>query len=366
MLRFILLILPLLNPLFWLPPAHALVEIGTPGNEAVRIDEIYQREGTSFLAIDDVLMAIGVSGEWDSVEHVYRIRTSSGRAIISPGSQFLKVGENITPIVHRPRFIDGKLRVSEDFIQRQLAPLLSAPLYYVNHDPAQVEPSNDPLDRLFSFLLRKKTPAGDHSKRIVAIDPGHGGRDPGALGLDGIKEKELTLAVAERLEKLLKMHQDAPVLLTRNDDYAVEPQQRLEIVADGVADVMISVHAQSYFTSSPSGILIYIQPQLEQELLAGMFAESSSMRLAASLQQALTEAGFVVRAIQQQSVLPLGRGDLPRVLVELGNLVNPDELAELKDATRQQDLARAFFDGVQSYFQQQQEIANEHVQPAAQ
>lgn len=352
--------------LLWSQTSFAWVEIGLLGVEPTVIEEVYQRQGTSFVAIDDVLGSVALTGEWDSVDHVYRIRTPRGTGIISPGSQFLKFGERLTPIPHRPRFIDGKLRVSETFIQQQLAPLLDTPLYYVNHDPPEVTASGDPLDRLFSFLLRKKPQVVDHGKRIVVIDPGHGGQDLGALGRNGEKEKLLTFQISQRLEKLLKMHQDAPVVMTRDDDYAVEAQHRLEIAAEASADLLLSLHVQSFFRQEPHGIMLYIQPEIEQEIIAGMLTENSSLPLAVSLRQALADAGFMVHEIQQQPVFPLGRGDLPRVLIEMGNLNHSGDLAILQDQTRQQDLARALFEGVQSYFRSQQEKIREELPPQPQ
>ena len=346
--------LPLFSLLFFLLgftlPASALVEIGRSGEEPLIIEDVYLREGTAFISIDEVLNALKLQGEWNSVAHVYAIRTPHGRAIISPGSQFLKLGDNFIPITHRPRFIDGKLRVSEVFLLRQLAPLLTEPIHYRNHNPpAQIE-SEDPLDRLFAFLLRKKEPVADGSKWIVSIDPGHGGEDTGALGLNGSKEKTVTLAVGQRLEKLLKMHQDAPVVLTRDDDYALDMERRLEVVAAGQADVLLSLHAQSFFSAEASGVNLYIQPQTERDVPDGMVIENSSLQLAEILQQKLANNGFDVHGIKELPVYPLGRGDLPRVLVEMGSLTNADDLAMLQDPTRQQDFARALFDGLQAFF----------------
>jgi len=346
--------LPLFSLLFFLLgftlPASALVEIGRSGEEPLVIEDVYLREGTAFISIDEVLDALKLQGEWNSVAHVYAIRTPHGRAIISPGSQFLKLGDNFIPITHRPRFIDGKLRVSEVFLLRQLAPLLTEPIYYRNHNPpAQIE-SEDPLDRLFAFLLRKKEPVADGSKWIVSIDPGHGGEDTGALGLNGSKEKAVTLAVAQRLEKLLKMHQDAPVVLTRDGDYALNMERRLAVVAEGQADVLLSLHAQSFFSAEASGVNLYIQPQTERDVPDGMVIENSSLQLAEILQQKLANNGFDVHDIKELPVYPLGRGDLPRVLVEMGSLTNSGDLATLQDPTRQQDFARALFDGLQAFF----------------
>jgi N-acetylmuramoyl-L-alanine amidase len=333
------------------PSANALVEVGRPGQEPMVIEDVYLREGTAFVSIDDILAALELEGAWNSVAHVYTIRTPHGRAVISPGSQFLELGDNLIPITHRPRFIDSKLRVSEAFLLRQLAPLLTEPIYYRNHNPPAPTQSEDPLDRLFAFLLRKKEPVADGSKWVVSIDPGHGGEDSGSLGLNGSKEKTITLDVGQRLEKLLKMHQDAPVVLTRDGDYALDMEHRLEVVAEGQADVLLSLHAQAFFSDESSGVNLYIQPQTERDVPDGISVENSSLKLAEILQQKLQRDGFDVHAIRELPVYPLGRGDLPRVMVEMGSLSNAVDLANLQDPIRQQDFARALFDGLQAFFE---------------
>ena len=71
-----------------------------------------------------------------------------------------------------------------------------------------------PLDRLFAFLLRKQQPENGPRLRAIALDPGHGGEDPGALGAGGSKEKTAVLEVARRLEKKLKMQLGIPIYLS--------------------------------------------------------------------------------------------------------------------------------------------------------
>ena len=351
-MRAIVTLIFLISSLVLLLPvsASAIVEIGKVGQDPVIIEEVYQREGTSFVAIDEVLSALQIEGAWDSVDHIYRIRTSRGWAVISPGSQFLKLGDNFVPISHRPRFIDGKLRVSENFILGQLAPLVDEPLRYRNHNPPAAVETEDPLDRLFAFLLRRKPQPEDRSRWLVALDPGHGGLDSGAIGPDGSKEKNVNLAIARRIERFLKMHQEAPVIMTRDNDYEVEVEKRLQAVAQAGADVLLSLHVQNFFSPEPHGVMLFIQSEMERDLLEGITGENASRQLAEALQTALQAAGFTVAGIVEQPVLPLGRGDLPRVLVEMGSLSNPDDLAMLHDLSRQQDLARALFDGLQDFF----------------
>lgn len=331
-------------------PSFALVEIGRPGKDLTVIEDVYLREGTAFISIDDALAALEMEGTWDSVAHIYTISTPHGSAIISPGSQFLKLGDNFIPVAHRPRFIDGKLRVSEVFLLRQLAPLMTEPMYYRNHDPPEEIQEEDPLDRLFAFLLRKKKSSVESSKWVVSIDAGHGGADTGSLGADGTKEKDINLAVSQRLEKLLKMHQDAPVIMTRDGDYALELDSRLELVAEGQADVLLSLHSEAFFSTKAAGVRLYVQPQTERDVPDGAVVENYSLLLSMFLREKLLAHGFQVSAIQELPVYPLGRGDLPRVLVEMGSLTNHSDLTTLQNPERQQDFARALFDGLQAFF----------------
>jgi N-acetylmuramoyl-L-alanine amidase len=209
--------------------------------------------------------------------------------------------------------------------------------------------AEDPLDRLFAFLLQKKDDIRPQNKRIVVIDPGHGGQDPGVLGPEGVKEKSLTLTVAHRLEKLLKMHQDAPVVLTRNDDYTIDLPKRLEIVAESGADVMLSLHAQMYFRTDPQGVMLFVQSQANWTDPGVAFDEDTSLVLAEALKRSLQAGGFKVHPVQELPVLPLGQGNLPRVMIEMGNLGNALDLSMLQDDTRQQDFARALFDGLNQF-----------------
>jgi N-acetylmuramoyl-L-alanine amidase len=333
-------------------PAGATVELSLAGNAPTTITEVYLRNDVPFLAVGDVLSALKLSGHWDSVAHVYDIRTARGRAVISPGSHYLRIGESFTPIDPQPRFIDGRLRVPEEFVTKVLPKALGMTVYYRNLNPPDPIPSGNgsSLDQLFAFLLRKKKPANAPALRGVAIDPGHGGQDVGALGLEGSKEKDVDLQVAKRLEKQLKMQLGIPVYLSRTGDYTVTPRQRLATADHPDVDAFLILHAQAAFTSAAHGVTLFIRPK--EESAAGTPTEiggGESMRLAQSLAAALTAAGFTVDGIWQAPLLPLGRGDLPTVLVEMGYLTNPADQSMLADPAGDERLAKALFDGLKSF-----------------
>ena len=334
-------------------PARAAVELALDGQPPVLLEEVYLRDGVSFLAVEDVLPVLALDGRWDSVAHVYRLQTPRGTALISPGSNYLRLGERFIPLSKPPRFIDGRLRLPEDFVLSQLPYLIGQPVYYRNLNPRQQEihdPDETALDRLFAFILRKKKPAGSGPLlRAVAIDPGHGGQDPGALGPGGAAEKNVTLQVGRHLEKLLKMRLGIPVFLSRDNDYALSLKQRHEAAAHPDVDAFILLHAQASLSPHLRGITLFVRPQEEsagESLPAGA---DDSLLLARHLRDQLRQEGFQVTGIIQAPILFLGRGDLPTVLVELGYLSNGEERALLQDTQHQERLAVALYQGLQQF-----------------
>ena len=359
--------------LLWAVPSLAAIEIGLTGRPHVTIEDVYERDGVAFVAIDEVANVLGLTGQWDNVAHLYRIETPKGQAVISPGSSYLRLGERSVKVAHRPRFIDGKLRVSEPFLVEQFAPFLGLPLELSNSNPAAPPPPESPLDQLFSLLLLQRPKAAVDSQWVVAIDPGHGGQEAGAIGKGGATEQTINLAVAEQLQKLLKMRRGAPVVMTRDADYAVSPAQRLEAVARGQADVLLSLHAQAHFSPVARGVMLYVAPEKAAESPAGSAQEpppagvpgiNASMRLAEALRDAFTAAGYVVAPVQERPLFPLGQGNLPRVLVEMGFLSNDGDLARLKDPAQQQLLAQVLFNGLEAFLKTYQNLQESPYAPA--
>ncbi|PLY01335.1 MAG: hypothetical protein C0623_05435 [Desulfuromonas sp.] len=332
-------------------PVRAAVELAVDGQPPESIEEVYLREGVSFLAIDDVLPVLGLGGSWDAVNHIYRILTPRGTAVISPGSHFLKLGERYIPLDKKPRFIDSRLRVSEGFVTRHLPDLLGERIYYRNLDPQSTADrgGGSALDRLFSFLLRKKNPADGPVLRAVAIDPGHGGPDAGSIGDGGVKEKDVTLAVAESLQKLIKMQLGIPIYMTRDDDYGLTPEERLKPATQPDVDALLLLHAQAAPDYKPQGIHLYVRRTEALPEQAIQTDDKDSLRLAESLADSLRNAGLTVYPIVKAPLLPLGQGDLPTVLIEIGYLTNPADRMLLQDEEGQVKLAKALFNGLKEF-----------------
>ncbi|MCD6525732.1 MAG: N-acetylmuramoyl-L-alanine amidase [Desulfuromonas sp.] len=333
---------------------QAAVELSRQGHSPQLLSEVYHHEGVPYLAIDEVLPALGLSGYWSPIQHRYRIRTPLGKATFFPGGQYLQIGDRFLPLKHRPRFIDGRLRISEDFIVDQLAELVPYPIFYRNLNPekAVVEGDDGPLDKLFAFLLQKKKGISEPTLRAVAIDPGHGGEETGAIGMGGVKEKTVVLAVAKQLEKQIKMKLGVPIYLSRDDDYYLSFDQHLQSARHDNVDAFLLLHAQASFSPDPHGIHLYVRPGENEFIASASDSEAekaSSMMLALHLSAALRDAGFEVVEVAQAPLMPLVRGNLPTVLIELGYLSNSDDQALLTDAAGQQRLAEALFAGLQAF-----------------
>lgn len=342
-------------------PLPAAVDIAPRGKDPVRLTDVYQQNGVPYVAVEDALDAVDLAGHWNSIKHIFRIRTRRGWAEISPASSYLKIADTYYPMQEKPRFIDGRLRVTENFIINQLPLLVGRPIYFRNLDPdldSEVVEEPGGFEQLFAFLLNKKVKRSGPLIRAVAIDPGHGGLDTGVLSASGFKEKEVNLKVAEKLTKQLKMKLGIPIYLSRDGDYELSLEQRLEPASKEDVDIWLLLHAQASFSAEPHGVTLFIRPDDVSRSEVEAAAEpilSASRQLADNLALALREAGVDVNGIYPSPLLSLGRGDLPTVQVELGYLSHPEELSALQNEKYQTRLAQALYAGIRSYAKSKKE-----------
>lgn len=314
----------------------AAVEIQLDGEEPVLIRSVYLREGVVFLPLREVLPALHLSGAWDGAKHLYRINASDGEILLAPGSRKLRYGKRSIPLKQAPRFFAGELSVPEEVVITHLPRLLDLEITYANQDvvpaPPELSTEEEPGDVLAAALPLQQ----------IVIDPGHGGDDPGAISPEGVKEKDLTLALALRLEKLLKMEGLASLRLTRDGDYAVSLRRRAgEIRGAAAENLLLSLHASAWKSSQTRGCTIYLLPRSDNE--------EESFLLAQSLANALQGAGVADCGIERATLSPLNRTPFPAILLELGYLTNPDERTLLGSSAGQEGIARALALGVKNY-----------------
>ncbi|MHC4771511.1 MAG: N-acetylmuramoyl-L-alanine amidase family protein, partial [Planctomycetota bacterium] len=155
----------------------------------------------------------------------------------------------------------------------------------------------------------------------VVIDPGHGGKDPGATSYHGYYEKTVNLRIARKLASYLE-NRGVRVIMTRNNDTFIELNERAEIANRAGADLFVSIHCDSHQNRSQNGYTIYVARS----------ASWSSKKTGAAINQAMGQTGLSSVGIRNQDFRVLVRTACPAVLVECGYLTNPSEASLLDDS----------------------------------
>ncbi|MHB1198383.1 MAG: N-acetylmuramoyl-L-alanine amidase [Polaromonas sp.] len=220
---------------------------------------------------------------------------------------------------------------------------------------------------------------------IVALDPGHGGEDPGAIGPGGTREKDVVLQIAHRLRERINQQPNMRAYLTRDADFFVPLQVRVQKARRVQADLFISLHADAFFTDRPQGASVFAlsekgasssaarwiaNKENSADLVGGvnvkardevvqkaLFDMSTTAQIKDSLKLGsamLGEIGNVGKLhkprVEQASFAVLKAPDIPSVLVETAFISNPDEEARLRSDDYQIQLADALMRGITRYF----------------
>jgi N-acetylmuramoyl-L-alanine amidase len=219
-----------------------------------------------------------------------------------------------------------------------------------------------------------KKPLFEAYRRVIAIDPGHGGDESGAEGSNGTNEKAVTLKLAQILAT--ELQRKYRVVLTRKDDNQVELEMRTALANHHKADLLISLHTGGSFIHGTSGLLIYyyqdfaedprkrtVTPpvQVQDENTPILWDQVQSRHLEKSRALArLLNTHLNDSALDQESrvqgapLLLLQGANMPAILIEIGYLSNPAEEKQLKDQRFLIDLAKKISRGIDEYFEQEQ------------
>ena len=172
----------------------------------------------------------------------------------------------------------------------------------------------------------------------IGIDPGHGGRDPGAVGPTGIREKDVTLPISLELGQLLKQAGFEPVL-TRIDDRAVELATRSSMLNNQNCDLAISVHINSAARREADYISTFIQGK-----------NGEAEKLAQKVQAELVRAtGWPDGGVRGKDLHMTRETKMPAILVECGFISNPEQERQLRQPETQKKLAQAIAGGILEY-----------------
>ena len=220
---------------------------------------------------------------------------------------------------------------------------------------------------------------------VVAIDPGHGGEDPGAVGRRGLREKDVVLAIALQLRERLNTMPGMRAMLTRDADYFVPLQDRVRKARRVQADLFVSLHADAFVTPKARGASVFALSSrgasssaarwmAEREngsdlvggvnikakdatVLRAMLDMSTTAQIKDSLKighEVLGHIGKVGRLhkehVEQAGFAVLKAPDIPSILVETAFISNPEEEAKLRDPKYQTQLVAALASGIKRYF----------------
>ena len=235
------------------------------------------------------------------------------------------------------------------------------------------------------------TLAGQKSRDVViAIDAGHGGEDPGALGPKRLREKNVVLAISRAMQGMVNREPGFRAVMVRDGDYYIPLRKRTDIARKHRADLMISIHADAFNQASANGASVYalstrsatsetasylakrenradliggvgVLSLLDKDkVLAGVLLDLS---MTATLESSLGVGTHVLKSldgvtrlhkkrVEQAGFVVLKSPDMPSILVETGFISNPKEARRLSQPAYQQKMAKAIFSGVRRYFQQ--------------
>jgi N-acetylmuramoyl-L-alanine amidase len=249
----------------------------------------------------------------------------------------------------------------------------------------------DPLAELIAESAKAPPPAPAPAGKpsvarlaIIVIDAGHGGEDPGAIGRRGSREKDITLMIAKRLKTLVDAEPNMRALLTRDGDYFLPLNARVDKARQVRADLLVSIHADAFKRPNARGSSVFAlserratsemarllaQKENESDLVGGVNLKGRdsyvtqtlidlsqtatidfSLRLGNSVLARLGSVNELHKArVEQASFAVLKAHDVPSILVETAFISNPQEERRLNDRSYQDQLARALLDGIRDY-----------------
>ncbi len=238
----------------------------------------------------------------------------------------------------------------------------------------------DKPNRLVIDLYPPTTPPAAFAIKTIVIDPGHGGKDPGARSRSGLKEKNIALDISKRLKKLLETRLKKKVIMTRNRDVFISLKKRTEIANKSKADLFISVHINASTSRKLKGIEVYLlgRPSDKRAMalaarenaethkgvidfgkmilndLERDFTKKASLELAHFTNNALKKnliSKYPTKAlgVKRAPFYVLNHTEMPAILAEISFLSNRKEEKRLRSSKYRQEAAEALLKGIQGY-----------------
>ena len=279
------------------------------------------------------------------------------------------------------------LNSNNNDVNRLVVDLDSIVVSDVVSNKQQEKTENDNSSEVEIKTITQKTTGLAHAARIIiAIDPGHGGNDPGAHGLQGTEEKVITFAIAKKLEALINAQSGMKAIMVRRGDYYVGLRERMQIARAAKADLFISIHADAFQDTEIKGASVYtlsttgasseaarwLADSANASDMVGVSLHDKEDDLASTLfdltqkgtrEASVNVANHVLRSfisisqlhkdtVQKAGFMVLKSPDIPSILVETAFISNASEEQNLLSKQYQSKVANAIFKGVRNYFKQ--------------
>lgn len=248
--------------------------------------------------------------------------------------------ENTFRNIYFNKYAEGCFCVKKHISELMMACLLLVCFFVLSRQAAEVSNSMN---------------QGEIRKNVIVVDPGHGGDDPGMLGIGGLEEKKINLEVSLRLKNVLE-NRGFTVVMTREEDKGLydasskskksqDMQRRIAAINDARPVLTVSVHQNSYQDAGVKGPQVfYFEHSAQGEKLAKALQDSLNRELH-------VERPRVAKGNTSYYLLKRSEGTL--VIAECGFLTNPDEAALLQTEEYQENVARALAEGVAAYLEQE-------------
>ncbi|WP_176077096.1 N-acetylmuramoyl-L-alanine amidase [Burkholderia dolosa] len=250
---------------------------------------------------------------------------------------------------------------------------------------ARRDDSDDDADDTYKFTAPKSGKGGTVRLLTVAIDPGHGGEDPGAIGGAGTYEKHIALDIAKKLRAKIDAAPNMRAMMTRDADFFVPLNVRVQKARRVGADLFVSIHADAFTTPSARGSSVFAlsdhgassaaarwlaNKENASDLIGGINIKTQDaavsralfdMSTTAQIRDSLRYGNYVLKevgtinklhkgSVEQAGFAVLKAPDIPSILVETAFISNPDEERRLNDDAYRDQMADAIFRGIKRYF----------------
>jgi len=371
--------------------------IGLVDVEGRLLNEVsaWQSEGSVLLDLRDLFFSLGFDVSWQEETQRLEVDAGEDEYKFRPGKSLVAVnGENLVPFdpphLHQERLY-LEVNAVENFMTEELGKNTTwnpsrSQLQLVEADESEpVDADERSADPVADFLGEMDDEERAEGELLVVIDPGHGGRDPGAIGPNGLMEKEVALDISHRLaDRIESEYEQIETHLTREEDVFVSLEDRTRIANELNADMFISIHANGHHSQYARGFEVFT--------LSGEASDPSAEELAETENSVLKYEGYDAdelddvawilhqlratvhtrdsqdlarqmvdlmedklpvpnRGVKQAPLWVLKDAQMPAVLVEAGFLSNPQEERRLQSSDYQESVVEAIAKTVYHYLE---------------